>query len=82
MIAYGFSRIEWPGRDKIFYLVLATVFIPFPALIVAPFDIFAKTLIPSPTGNWRGRELDQYLSAAGGADVLRRRSGSSSCGSS
>ena len=42
MVAYGFSRIQWPGRDKIFYVVLATVFIPYPALIVALFDIFAK----------------------------------------
>jgi len=42
MVAYGFSRIQWPGRDKLFYLVLATVFIPFPALIVALFDIFAR----------------------------------------
>jgi multiple sugar transport system permease protein len=42
MVAYGFSRINWPGRDKVFFLVLATVFIPFPALIVALFDIFAK----------------------------------------
>ena len=46
IIAYGFSRVEWPGRDKVFYLVLATVFIPFPVLIVALFDIFAKTLAP------------------------------------
>src|SRR5829696_5652935 len=46
IIAYGFSRIDWPGRDKIFYLVLATVFIPFPVLIVALFDIFAK--LPRP----------------------------------
>jgi multiple sugar transport system permease protein len=49
IIAYGFSRIEWPGRDKIFYLVLATVFIPFPVLIVALFDIFAT--IPRPMWN-------------------------------
>jgi multiple sugar transport system permease protein len=42
MVAYGFSRIYWPGRDKVFFLVLATVFIPFPALIVALFDIFAQ----------------------------------------
>ena len=44
MVAYGFSRIQWPGRDKLFYLVLATVFIPFPALIVALFDIFRQDL--------------------------------------
>jgi multiple sugar transport system permease protein len=42
MVAYGFSRIEWPGRDKVFYIVLATVFIPYPALIIALFDIFAR----------------------------------------
>ena len=59
IIAYGFSRIDWPGRDKVFYLVLATVFIPYPVLIVALFDIFAK--LPRPMlvdgsltlgGNW------------------------------
>jgi multiple sugar transport system permease protein len=42
IIAYGFSRIDWPGRDKIFMVVLATVFIPYPVLIIALFDIFAR----------------------------------------
>jgi len=42
IIAYGFSRIDWPGRDKVFFLVLATVFVPFPVLIIALFDIFAR----------------------------------------
>ncbi len=42
IIAYGFSRIEWPGRDKVFLIVLATVFMPFPVLIIALFDIWAK----------------------------------------
>jgi len=42
LVAYGFSRVQWPGRDALFYVVLATVFIPFPVLIVALFDIFAK----------------------------------------
>jgi multiple sugar transport system permease protein len=42
LIAYGFSRIEWPGRDKVFIVVLATVFVPFPVLIMALYDIWAK----------------------------------------
>jgi multiple sugar transport system permease protein len=42
LIAYGFSRVQWPGRDKIFYVVIATVFIPFPVLMVSLFDIFAQ----------------------------------------
>ncbi|HWV35914.1 MAG TPA: carbohydrate ABC transporter permease [Thermomicrobiales bacterium] len=41
-IAYGFSRLEWPGRDKVFMIVLATVFMPFPVIIVALFDIYSK----------------------------------------
>ena len=42
IIAYGFSRLQWPGRDKVFFLVLATVFMPFPVIIVALFDIYSK----------------------------------------
>lgn len=42
IIAYGFSRINWPGRDRVFLLVLATVFIPFPVVLVALFDTFAR----------------------------------------
>ena len=41
-IAYGFARIDWKGRDVLFYVAIATVFIPFPVTLVALFDIFAK----------------------------------------
>jgi multiple sugar transport system permease protein len=42
VVAYGFSRVEWPGRDVVFYIVVATMFIPFPVILVAMFDIYAK----------------------------------------
>ncbi|GER91881.1 sugar ABC transporter permease [Dictyobacter vulcani] len=42
IVAYGFACIEWPGRDKVFYIVLATMFIPFPIAIVPQFDMFAR----------------------------------------
>lgn len=42
LIAYGFARIRWPGRDTVFFVALATMFIPFPVTIVALFDIFAR----------------------------------------
>jgi multiple sugar transport system permease protein len=64
IIAYGFSRIEWPGRDKVFYIVLATVFIPFPVLIVALFDIFANTPRPVFNGldvSWEGNWINTYM---------------------
>ena len=42
IIGYGFSRIQWKGREPVFMIVIATMFIPFPVLLVALFDIFAK----------------------------------------
>jgi len=42
LIAYGFSRIQWPGRNKLFYLCLATIFLPYPVILVALFNIFSK----------------------------------------
>ena len=41
LVAYGFSRIRWPGREPLFYVCMATLFLPFPVLIVGLFDIFA-----------------------------------------
>ena len=42
LIAYGFSRIEWRGREQVFYLCLATIFLPYPVILVALFDIFGR----------------------------------------
>ena len=33
LVAYGFSRIDWPGRDKVFLLVLAGMMMPFAVTI-------------------------------------------------
>lgn len=41
-VAYGFSRIEWPGRDKVFALTLATMMVPFPVLMVPLYSIFKE----------------------------------------
>jgi multiple sugar transport system permease protein len=42
LIAYGFSRIRWPGRDLMFYICIATIFLPYPVILVALFNIFGK----------------------------------------
>jgi multiple sugar transport system permease protein len=63
MVAYGFSRIQWPGRDKLFYVVLATVFIPYPALIVALYDIFVRLGridLPGPLSFADGQWVNTY----------------------
>ncbi|GAB4566220.1 MAG: carbohydrate ABC transporter permease [Anaerolineae bacterium] len=43
IVAYGFSRVRWPGRDKLFYLCIATMMIPYTVTMVPLFIIF-KTL--------------------------------------
>jgi multiple sugar transport system permease protein len=42
LIAYGFSRIDWRGREQVFYICLATIFLPYPVILVALFDIFGR----------------------------------------
>jgi multiple sugar transport system permease protein len=38
--AYGFSRIEWKGRDRLFLVLLATMMIPFPVVMVPIYSLF------------------------------------------
>lgn len=40
LAAYGFSRIEWRGRDKVFVILLATMMIPFPVIMVPIYSLF------------------------------------------
>jgi multiple sugar transport system permease protein len=34
LVAYGFSRLRWPGRDAVFLLVIATLLIPFAVTMI------------------------------------------------
>lgn len=43
IIAYGFARIRWRGRDTLFAVTLATMMVPFPVLMVPLYGVF-KTL--------------------------------------
>lgn len=40
LAAYGFSRVDWRGRDKVFLLALATMMIPFPVVMVPLYCMF------------------------------------------
>lgn len=42
LVAYGFARISWRGRDIVFIAVLATMVIPFPILMAPLFVVFSK----------------------------------------
>lgn len=41
IVAYGFACIDWPGRNKVFFIVLATLFLPFPVTLIPMFDMWA-----------------------------------------
>jgi multiple sugar transport system permease protein len=40
LAAYGFSRIEWRGRDKLFAVALATMMVPFPVTMVPMYSLY------------------------------------------
>ncbi|MBN2258329.1 MAG: carbohydrate ABC transporter permease [Anaerolineaceae bacterium] len=41
-VSYAFSRVEWPGRNLVFFLMLSTMMIPSQALIVPQYVFFNK----------------------------------------
>lgn len=42
LVAYGFSRIKWPGRDIVFILVLATLMLPYQVTMIPLFIVFRE----------------------------------------
>lgn len=40
IVAYGFSRIQWRGRDTVFWLVLATMMLPFQVTMIPLYLMF------------------------------------------
>ena len=40
LAAYGFARIRWKGRDRVFLLLLATMMIPYPVVLVPIYGLF------------------------------------------
>jgi ABC-type glycerol-3-phosphate transport system permease component len=50
IVAYGFARIDFPGRDKLFIVVLSTMMLPWPS-VVAPLFLYYQAI------GW----LDTYL---------------------
>jgi multiple sugar transport system permease protein len=40
LVAYGFVRIDWPGKNAMFALTLGTMMVPFPVLMVPLYAVF------------------------------------------
>jgi multiple sugar transport system permease protein len=56
VVAYGFSRVRWPGRDKVFIFVIATMLIPYTVIMVPLFIIFKQL-------GWTGTYLPMVVPA-------------------
>lgn len=41
-VAYAFSRIQWPGRNLVFFLMLSTLMLPYQTTLVPQYVIFNK----------------------------------------
>ena len=66
LVAYGFARLRWPGRDVAFALTLATMMVPFPVLMVPIFGLFQKlhwigTFRPLWIPAWFGSAFNIFL---------------------
>ena len=66
LAAYGFSRIEWRGRERVFGLLLATMMIPFPVVMVPLYALFRAlgwvgTLQPLWVGSFFAAAFNVFL---------------------
>jgi multiple sugar transport system permease protein len=66
IIAYGFARLKWRGRDAFFALTLATMMVPFPVLMVPLYGVFRTfgligTLLPLWLPTWFGSAFNIFL---------------------
>jgi multiple sugar transport system permease protein len=42
LVAYGFSRLRWPGRDAVFYVMLMTLILPFVCTLIPLFVLYKR----------------------------------------
>jgi multiple sugar transport system permease protein len=40
IVAYAFARLQWPGRELMFGVLLATMMVPFPVVMVPLYGVF------------------------------------------
>lgn len=57
--AYGFSRIQWKNRDRVFYLLMSSIMLPYFATLIPNFILWTKlgltnTFVPLMLPSWFG----------------------------
>lgn len=59
IVAFGFARLRFPGRDKLFLLLIATVMIPYHVTLIPTYVLFRElgwlnTILPLTVPAWFG----------------------------
>ena len=62
LVAYGFSRLRWPGRNVLFYIMIVTMLLPFLATLLPLFILFKRL-------GWIGTYLPLIVPCFVGASV-------------
>jgi len=66
LVGYGFSRLRWPGRDKLFVLVLITMILPYQVTMIPLFLQFQRlgwvgSFLPLTVPNYFGNPFFIFL---------------------
>ena len=66
VVAYGFARIKWPGRDLVFIVLLGTMMLPSQVTFIPLYVIYAKlgwvgTFLPLIVPNFLGNPFFIFL---------------------
>ncbi|OQA47510.1 MAG: L-arabinose transport system permease protein AraQ [Chloroflexi bacterium ADurb.Bin325] len=66
LVAYGFARVRWPGRDAVFAVVLATMILPGFVTFIPLYIIFSRigwvnTYLPLVAPAWLGNAFYIFL---------------------
>jgi multiple sugar transport system permease protein len=69
IVAYGFACIRWRGRDKIFYVVIATMFLPSAITLIPVFDLWGWLHL---VNTWFPLLIPSFLASAFYVFLLRQ----------
>lgn len=66
LVAYSFARLEWPGRNILFGIVLATMLLPSIVTFIPQYILFSKlgwvdTFLPLTVPSWFGNAFYIFL---------------------
>jgi multiple sugar transport system permease protein len=69
LVAYGFARFRFPGRNVLFVILIATIILPFQVTLIPTYAVFAKL---GWTGTWLPLIVPHFFANAFNVFLLRQ----------